>query len=308
MEWRMQLTEKNLKTRLLLAVFALVVVFALVHLVKILNKPPTLSADLIEWQGSPFLGSDIISKGNLNGIPIAVPSNYLYFPFEYLDKSIWEAPKPGDKPYSQRTYEDSVGGFSIYVHWPDMQPRHQKNNLIFLTKDENGGNDWLMVSVHSDYISIPRPPKTVDNGLARVLKGKIKYLENKLVNGGPWGKREKVQVRYEQRGQDKVTGLNWAIPVGPYTELFHTWNEALYWQGDKETVVTDLIECDIGKFSNPNSYQKCRHKFEFPGMKTYVILSYPRTWLSQWRELKAKSQTLLLGFKADKTMLEEKLQ
>lgn len=130
-------------------------------------------------------------------------------------------------------------------------------------------------------------------------------LSAKPVDGGPWGAREKVEVRYEQRGQDERTGLNWAEPVGPYTELFHTWNQALYWQGDKGAVVTDLIECDSGKFSNSEIYHNCRHQFEFSAMKTYVILSYPRTKLSQWRELKAKSQALLLGFKTDKTILSQ---
>ena len=105
-----------------------------------------------------------------------------------------------------------------------------------------------------------------------------------------------MRVHYELQGEDTATGLQWAVPVGPYTELFHSWNEALYWQGDKETVVTDLIICYNGKMPSPKSYHKCHHDFEYPEMKTSVNLTYPRTWLPQWRELKAKSKTLLQGF------------
>ena len=96
-------------------------------------------------------------------------------------------PKPGDIPDDERTYEHGFSAFSLYVHWPDMQPRNWANNFSFFTKDKNGGNDWLMVSVNDSYISSPRPPETVDNGFARVLKGKIERLAANPVDGGPWG-------------------------------------------------------------------------------------------------------------------------
>jgi len=248
--------------------------------------------------------SEIIRKGNLNGIPISVPSNYLYyFPFEYLDKSIWEPPKPGDIPYSERTHDDGVAAFSLYVHWPDMQPLNGDNFISYLNNDHSAEAGWLMISIKAHgFTRRPRPPKAKDNGNARVLKGIIKRLAESPVDGGPWGQREKVRVHYELQGEDTATGLQWAVPVGPYTDLFHTWNDALYWQGDKETVVTDLINCYNGKMSNPKSYHQCEHYFEYPEMKTSVNLSYPRTWLPQWRELKAKSKTLLQDFIVDLQM------
>ena len=281
-------SKKNLKIRCLLAAFVLAALISFIYALSAFEIRSTYPLLPVNPQvNKAFPGSDVIRKGNLNGIPLGVPGNYIYFPFHYLDKNMWD-PKPGDIPDDERTYEHGFSAFSLYVHWPDMQPRNWTNNFSFFTKDKNGGNDWLMVSVQSDYISSPRPPKTVDNGFARVLKGKIERLAAEPVDGGPWGEREKVRVRYEFQGVDEETGLPWTVPVGPYTELFHTWNMALYWQGDKETVVTDLIECYNGKLSNPNSYQECEHHFEFSEMKTYVNLTYPRTWLPQWAGAQGK--------------------
>ena len=78
-------------------------------------------------------------RGQINGVPISVPLEYMtYYPVEYKDKSIWEGRKPGDKKPEERTYDDAIGAFTIYAHWPDMQSRNPDN--------------WLSVTVH------PPPP------------------------------------------------------------------------------------------------------------------------------------------------------
>ncbi|MBJ7538894.1 hypothetical protein [Marinomonas transparens] len=265
------------------------------------NKPDNVSYKAIEKNvdRGPFPGSQTIRKGNINGIPIAIPSNYFYFPFHYLDKSIWEAPKPGDIPYDQRTYDDGIAGFTLAVHWPDMQPRNWDNVASYRNFKENANHSWLRVSVNSDFISSQRPPESATNGLARRLNWQVQNLASKAVNGGPWMKTEKVRVHYEFRGVDEITGLEWAEPVGPYTDLFHTWNDLLYWKGDRQAVVSDFINCYNGAMPNPNSYHRCTHRFEFPEMKVSVMLVYPRSRVSQWREIKAEIKALLLGFKVD---------
>lgn len=246
----------------------------------------------------PPYDGDETRKGNLNGIPIGIPRKYLYyFPVEYIDKSIWEPPKPGDIAYGERTYDHQIAAFSLYLHWPDRQPKNGHNFVSYINGNHSIDDGWLMISIQAQgFTRHPRPPKAKDNGNARVLKGRIKRLAERPVDGGPWRQTEKVRVHYELQGVDIATGLQWAVPVGPYTELYHTWNDALYWQGDKETVVTDLISCYNGKMSNPKSYHKCEHYFEYPEMKTYVNLSYPRNWLPRWRELKAESKMLLQSF------------
>jgi len=241
-------------------------------------------------------------RGQINGVPIAVPLGYMYFPVGYKGKSIWEGRKPGDKKPEDRTFEDAIGSFSIYAHWPDMLPRNPENWLSFIKRDDGGEHSWLLIGVVDDYARNPRPPKSPDNGLARVLRGIIQRLAehpHQIIDPtDPEQKRriESRELRYEIRGVDAVTGLLWAEPVGLGTGRFHAWNLVLYWQGDMNGSVTDLIECYNGKLPNPKSFQKCEHQYLLPEWGAYVSFDYPRSWLPQWRELKARSRQLVLSF------------
>lgn len=241
-------------------------------------------------------------RGQINGVPIAIPLGYMYFPVGYKDKSIWEGRKPGDKKPEDRTFEDAIGSFSIYAHWPDMLPRNPENWLSFIKRDDGGEHPWLLIGVDDGYIRSPRPPQAPDNGLARVVRVKFENLEKYprtiLDPSDPERQRtlQTSDLRYALRGTDPATGLLWAEPVGPGTENFHTWNEALYWRGDKDGIVTDLITCDNGRLRNPRSFLKCEHQYELPEWKAYVSFDYPRSWLPHWRELKARSRELVLGF------------
>lgn len=243
-------------------------------------------------------------RGHINGVPISVPLEYMHFPVEYMDKSIWEGPKPGDKRPEDRTFDDAIGAFTIYAHWPDMQPRNRENGLSFLQRDDGGEHPWILIGVSDGYIRSPRPPQSPDNGLARVLRRIMErlteYPQDILDPSDPERKRtiKTTDLRYALRGADPATGLLWAEPVGPGTHNFHGWNMVLYWQGDKDAIVTDLIECYNGKLRNPRSFLKCRHQYELPEWKAYVAFTYPRSWLPHWRDLKARSRELVLSFAA----------
>ncbi len=242
-------------------------------------------------------------RGQINGVPISVPLEYMtYYPVEYKDKSIWEGPKSGDKKPEERTYDDAIGAFAIYAHWPDMQPRNPDNWLSFLKRDDGGEHPWMSIGVVDDYARHPRPPESPDNGLARELRVVIEILAKYpryIIDPTDPGQERRIkagELRYETRGKDLTTDLLWAEPVGPGTARFDTWNKALYWQGDINGTVTDLIECDNGKLPNPKHFQKCHHKYLLPEWGAYVLFSYPRSWLPQWRELKAGVRQLLLTF------------
>ena len=252
----------------------------------------------------PLPGADRpipIRKGNINGVPIAVPSNYLYFDFEYNDKSIWEARKPGDKKPEERTFDDAVGALTPHVRWPDMQPRSPETEQRFWNHDKPGGDVWLMIGVSA----YGPDAKGRDLGWAPVLRDKIKRLgdgwwENTNEQDSATGRYKRpTGVRYELRGTDPVTGLQWAQPVGPGTEHFELWNKTLYWQGALNGYVSDMIACYNGKMRNPNSDQKCRHRFKLPEWGASISVTYPRSLLPQWRELKAKTRALVLSFQAE---------
>lgn len=251
-----------------------------------------------------------IRKGKVNGILIAVPSNYLKYAIEYEDKSIWEVPKPDDKNPNGRTLSDAVSAFTLLVRWPDLAPRNPETEQSFWNRDKPEGQSWLSIGVVSDYATNPRPPTTPDNGLARSVRGILKRLS---ANGLAKAQREIVDpadlrrehhikstyLRYALRGLDPTTGLQWAEPVGSGSEHFSIWNKTLYWKGDADSIVTDLISCQNGRLLNPTQHHKCDQKYILPEWGSYVSVTYPRVLLPQWREIKMRTRELLLGFQVD---------
>ena len=205
-----------------------------------------------------------VYKGNLNGVPIVIPGNQIYFPIEYKDTSIWD-PSTQNKRQT-RTFDDAIRAFSI--QWPDINPR--RSEVKGAPSDGTYASQihpWMRIAVTDDSRA-PRPPETPDNGLARVLKGKLERFSERAKtiidpNDPERSRRIKVtDVRYASQGTDHITGLQWAEPVGPGTERFYSWNLALYWQGEKNGIVSDFIRCFNGEIPVPDTVQRCYHRFE----------------------------------------------
>lgn len=279
--------------KLLIIIISCILILILIKtdVSRILDKNSSLAQDIKQ-------NSILIRKGNINGVPIAIPKNYFYFPFAYRDKSIWEPTKPGDKKPEERTFEDGVSSFAIYVHWPDMQPVNAENTKSYWdSRSSDREHSWLLIGLDESLATNPRPPQTPENGLARNLKGIIKRLpENSVAPKYKKDDSDSKGAYYVLQGTDQVIGLQWAEPVGSGIEKFEIWNKLLYWQGNMDGIVTDLIRCYNGRLPNPVFYHKCIHRFEFPEWSSYVSLEYPRSWLPQWRELKEKARDLLLTF------------
>ncbi|WP_019567485.1 hypothetical protein [Thioalkalivibrio sp. ALMg13-2] len=251
-----------------------------------------------------------IRKANINGVPIAIPSNYLALVgIEYKDQSTW-APRDPDTPKpDERTVEDDAKAFSLYVRWPDMAPRSPETQSSFWTRDDPDGDIWLLVGVvaisgfrrdgqfsyellreRGDWAPALRGVmQRLDEG-ERIThewddeKGRYKYLKN---------------VRYEMRGRDPETGLQWAKPVGPGTDKLELWNQTLYWKGDVDGVVTDYFQCRAGSTANPDFVHTCRYKFTIPEWGGRVAFRFPRNKLVEWREMKTAVRDVVLGFESD---------
>ncbi|MBN1006599.1 hypothetical protein [Amphritea pacifica] len=236
------------------------------------------------------------SVGSINGVPIKVPNNYIYYPFQYSDSSYWSKNKSTGRV--ERTYSDSVNAFSLYVAWEDLKPyRNNFGEIELNPTDMSIKKKLMMISLDSIYMKGKIIDENGRNGISRILNLIINRLNDNYVEAGPWGDRRKVSVKYIYRGIDKKTGLNYSEPDGPYVELFHTWNQSLFWSGNKDGVVDDLIVCWNGKLINPSSFKVCQHTFSFPEMKAYVTLEYPRSILYKWNELKEKSKKLIYRYK-----------
>ena len=108
-------------------------------------------------------------------------------------------------------------------------------------------------------------------------------------------------------GVDPESELYWAEPSGSGTERFKSWNMALYWKGDLNGVVSDYVRCYNGEMPDPDSVRRCTHKFTLPEWGARVSFEYPRSKLSEWREMKAAVRGIILGFERDSEIQGSKL-
>jgi hypothetical protein len=241
-------------------------------------------------------------KGNMNGVPLDIPSNWLFtYPMEYADKSAWEGPKPTDKRLSQRTHADALNTFTLYLRWPDFassSPALEKTPYAGYGK--GGDSEWMLITLSRYYKDTPQPPKTPDNGLARVLRGRIEGLsKNSLRLGNEESPRLHPEIAYALKGVDPATSLNWAVPEGPGTEQFEIWNKALFWGGDLNKNVSPLIVCYHGTIQpGPGQKRICRHEYELPELGAYVTVAYTSNWLPLWRDIQARSREQVLSLRA----------
>ena len=256
------------------------------------------------------VGSWIVSKtmvprlpyrvGNMNGVPVKIPVKSMWRWVEYADKSIWEGRKPGDKQLSERTFDDAIDAFNLYLKWPELRPQRYRGEADPSEYDASEGHPWLLIGINGRFARTPRPPETPQNGLARVLNGKVVRLARNThtVYNPVLKKAERVKgMVYEFRGGDSVTGLQHAVPVGPGTERLSGSNRILYWRGDRDASVDVLISCATGVSPNPRIFHRCTHEYQLPEMGAYVSVYYTRNWLPQWREIQARTREQILGFR-----------
>lgn len=250
-------------------------------------------------------------QGSLNGLPFSIPESYLEYPIEYLDSSSWLLDDHTINP-NKRTHDDAIQEFTLRVHWPDLGPFVGSSSRDH-TADRHAlvRSNWLSISVNYGYVNAPRPPEVPDNGMARLLRGRLERLSSEWQSKHPLyvldpatGKNVLLTgVHYEMRGLDRQTGLQSAVPVGPGTETFHIWNNALYWQGDENGIVETLITCYHGALSissQESAIGRCEQKFDIPEIKAEVTLHYSVNWLPHWKQFRDRSKFLVLSFQCSK--------
>ena len=254
---------------------------------------------------SPDLYSPKLHVGNMEGVPLAIPSNLLEFAVEYMDKSAWE-PK-GKGYYESKTFADPIRNFALYLRWPDLAGRTPETEQSFMQSHTGfGPKDWIGVAVINDYAHNPRPPQTPQNGPARELEGSLSKLSEEWRTQHPikiWQRSSGEDIlvkdaRYELIEHESVTGLHAAIPAGADTKWWFIENDALYWEGDRTKEVSVLIRCPHGvAINNPPAVFKCSHKYILPELGAYVTLRYTRNLLPQWRAMQEKTRHFVLSLR-----------
>jgi hypothetical protein len=302
------LRQRLARRWVLLALLAVILIFAVPPLYRW-----TLRTFVFPYYGLPIklpvspYGHDVkLRLGNMEGVPLAIPSNLLEFAVEYMDKSAWE-PK-GKGYYESKTAADPIRNFALYLHWPDLAGRSAANEESFwASKKTAGATDWIAISVTNEHPGSSKRPNAQKRGLEWVVKQHMNYLSEEWMTKHPTTvldlvTEEKHVIRdahYELRERDPVTGLQSAIPVGRDTERYFSSNTALYWKGDMNKKLDFVIACPRGKLrnSNPNAVLKCEHRYLLPELGADVTLYYTPNWLPHWQELQSKTRDFVLALR-----------
>ncbi|OHC62527.1 MAG: hypothetical protein A2045_11465 [Rhodocyclales bacterium GWA2_65_20] len=252
---------------------------------------------------SPYEQTTPPKLGAVHGVRLAIPANYLFFPVEYEGEDSW-APK---KTKPVRTSESEISSFSVYVQWPSLLPRQDRNEESYQDSFKTRGlrpHEWLMISVEPHNLKPPTSPGGInymledrpDNYLGRRTRSSFDLL----VPINPLRPKDiSPQVQFEYRAQP-VFDLQSAIPVGPGTEWAQHWNKAIYWQGIPGAVVTTYIQCTRGKNVSGNELAgDCKHSFELKEFKANVQVNYTANLLPQWRSIEEQARRLMLSFRGD---------
>ncbi len=244
----------------------------------------------------PFGYSDTPVVGRFNGVKLAIPANYIYFPFEYEGESVWD-PK-SKKP--DHTEDSAVNNVALQVHWPSMQPRTPENAKSYeAAQDRRWPSDWMIVGLQVPPNTQPansateKPSVIEGSGFRRRLQGQIERLRSTHL----WfPKGVDSSVRYELQGRDRSLGLDVATPVGKGSEKSALWNETLYWDGQGEFVAT-LITCPHGAYPDPKIVGRCEHEFVLPELNSQISISYSPNHLHEWRRIQAEVSRLIISFR-----------
>lgn len=257
--------KKNI-WKILIAIIFLMIVFVI--LIKKCSNDVT-SKKLPAWEET------ISHKGNVNGINVEIPSNWMYYySVEYIDK---------------REQDGAIHALSLYMRWPDLAPSTPHNEIRRYAGIRSGGeSQWMVILIKDDYKKHKRPPEVTNNGLARKLNIIVDSVERNAKQDG--------DVQYQFKGINKETGLQYAVPVGTGTEQFHGWNMALYWAGNPDKEVTTLIQCYNGKIIIPDYSSRCEQTYIVPEFNAYVTVYYTRNLLSDWDEIQKSTHKKILSF------------
>jgi hypothetical protein len=227
---------------------------------------------------------DTPTFGNLNGVPMAIPAKYQFFPVVYQDDDIWNA--EWIKKNSERvpTADMKITSFSLLLHLPDYTPfnpkngdswRHQKNRYGF-------NQDWITVAVHWN------------NHQAKLEERDWfkRYIDRSKEGNLPLAS---VASHYEIADQN-IYGLRHEILVGPTStqaEIFaQSWHKDFY--SDIQGWSTK-IECKRMSV-NPFSVFTCEQTYVLPDIDSFITIEYNPQHLKDWRIIQDKISQIIREF------------
>lgn len=266
--------------------FILLILFVLlmVWMSKLISSPPTPTSPMI---------------GNMNGVELSIPDNYLEPFAEYAGESVWS---PVKNP-PERTYKSGIDSFGIAVKWPSMQHKFENNNWdSYLNKRDwsDGPTDWLTLEVQNMFESAPLPEDKQHvlairaKGYAGLLRAYLdgKFLGGEFINGGFSPSKNHMK----QQGIDAITGLQFAKAEGPDADKPSLGNLIVYWEGDVDGVVSTFIKCPGASVPQFATHKLCTQTYYLSELHADITVNFYMQLLPDWKAIQQQTRTLILSF------------
>lgn len=226
-------------------------------------------------------------RRKLNGIPIAIPSNYLFLPMEHVGQNIW-APPPEPKPQYDENSE--LKAFSIRVRLPDLEPRTPQNYQDYLEAFHQMDDKWIVVGIVPFDLSTVTPKVTPENYLTINLERTLKMSQH-------YGKGQYLSWVHST---DKRFGLSVEVLDGAdYTKFDYENKQILHAEKDGRTYT--FITCGVGPTAKPGGQHTCHQKFVLEDISATVEFSYPPKHLENWVIMQDKVAQLFRSFLTDRS-------
>ncbi|QRQ87426.1 hypothetical protein [Cupriavidus oxalaticus] len=241
------------------------------------------------WAG-PFdlpKGDDPII-GDLGGVPVSVPVNYIHLVTEYDgDPSVFDPERRKWTP-PVRTFASKINSLPLMVHLPDFAPRTPENEASYYRTQKSiaAPIEWLPIGISAS-TSLNLSDEKLESGNLYDQNKKIEGL-SKFRNKRYDLKAETIYGLTEYRSEEIVH-----YPSGPATK-----KERLFFFTDSGKDVA-FIECNAnGEPFEESRRNVCTHRFSlYPAIKAEVSLQYDARTLSQWMEYQRKARELILSFR-----------
>ena len=214
------------------------------------------------------------SIGSLKGVPIAIPSGYIFFGAEYEGEDQWS----GKRVKGAITYDTPIQSISLRVHLPDVAPLTAQNEATWqqFLKMSREESDWIIVAVEARQFDV--------SGAGWVQGFVARHREGQNTDPAGW--------HYERQGEKRF-GLTTESLVGGRDRAKHWISDRdLLYDADGWRVV---MLCDAHG-SRPSLM--CMQFFPIPEINAYVNVHYHITRLKDWSDMQNQLTGLIKQFVA----------
>ncbi|CAB3799661.1 hypothetical protein [Paraburkholderia fynbosensis] len=221
--------------------------------------------------------------GKLNGMPMAVPVKYQFFPIEYEGDDIWNAEWLRKNRNRVPTPDMKIRTFSLLLHLPDYAPfnsengdswHHQKNRYGF-------NQDWITVGI------------MWNNNRGKIHeKGWFKHYIDDVRESNV--KFSSAASHYEIA--QNIYGLHHEVMVGASSN-----DRQFSWQSMHKDFYADIqdqsakIECEQ-MVVPPYVPTTCEQTFIIPELDSFVDIKYNPQHLKDWRQIQKQVTSMVKTF------------